>query len=109
MVKEGVEDWRWFIRKREEVNSRKIKVHTANGVLVDRTWKELRVANVTMKLDGEANLKIKHCMECTTFIVHRFPKLNAEIPPSLFFPAPAMLVVTLMFVFFKNQIYYKQQ
>ncbi|PWA79879.1 HAD-like domain-containing protein [Artemisia annua] len=94
MVKEGVEDCRWFIHDREEVKSRKSKVHTMNGVLVDRAWKELRVADVvkiqkdeyflsdlmllsssyeddicyveTMNLNGEANLKIKHCMKCTS-------------------------------------------
>ncbi|KAK9052922.1 hypothetical protein SSX86_029552 [Deinandra increscens subsp. villosa] len=92
MLKEGVEDWHRFIQDME-VNSRKVNVHIGGGVFVDRQWKMLRVGDVvkvnkneyfpsdllllsssyedgvcyveTMNLDGETNLKIKRCLECT--------------------------------------------
>ncbi|GJU37823.1 probable phospholipid-transporting ATPase 4 [Tanacetum coccineum] len=108
MVKEGVEDWRRFIQDRQ-VNSRKINVHTANGVFDDRAWKGIRVGDVvkvlkdeyfpsdllllsssyedgicyveTMNLDGETNLKVKRCMECTLCLDHavKFDKFKATI------------------------------
>ncbi|KAD3641546.1 hypothetical protein R6Q59_004164 [Mikania micrantha] len=92
MLKEGVEDWHRFLQDLE-VNSRTVKVHIGNGNFHDRSWKMLRVGDVvkvnkneyfpsdllllsssyedgvcyveTMNLDGETNLKIKRCLECT--------------------------------------------
>nr|XP_043639863.1 probable phospholipid-transporting ATPase 4 [Erigeron canadensis] len=92
ILKEGVEDWNRFLQDLD-VNSRKVKVHIGNGSFVDRSWKMLRVGDVvkvmkneyfpcdllslsssyedgvcyveTMNLDGETNLKIKRCLECT--------------------------------------------
>nr|GEZ40655.1 probable phospholipid-transporting ATPase 4 [Tanacetum cinerariifolium] len=43
----------------------KEKIHTGNGVFTDRSWKRLCVGDVTVNLDGETNNKIKRCMECT--------------------------------------------
>ncbi|KAL4569703.1 hypothetical protein LXL04_025345 [Taraxacum kok-saghyz] len=94
LMKEGVEDWRRRTTDRE-VNSRTVKVHTANGApFTDRPWKALQVGDIikvgkneyfpadllllsssyedglcyveTMNLDGETNLKIKRSLECTT-------------------------------------------
>ncbi|KAJ0824495.1 putative P-type phospholipid transporter [Helianthus annuus] len=92
ILKEGVEDWHRFLQDLE-VNSRKVRVHVGDGKFVDRSWKTLRVGDVvkvnkneyfpsdllllsssyedgvcyveTMNLDGETNLKIKRCLECT--------------------------------------------
>ncbi|KAI3501644.1 hypothetical protein L1887_29567 [Cichorium endivia] len=108
MVKEGVEDWHRFLQDLE-VNSRKVKVHIGNGSFVDRPWKMLRVGDVvkvskneyfpsdllllsssyedgvcyveTMNLDGETNLKIKRCLECTLGFDEevKFDKFKATI------------------------------
>lgn len=108
MVREGVEDWRRSIQDKE-VNSRKVKVHTGNGVFADQTWKGVCVGDVvkvlkneyfpgdllllsssyadgicyveTMNLDGESNLKIKRCMECTLSFDDevKFDKFKATI------------------------------
>lgn len=76
-----------------KVNSRKVKVHIGNGVLVEKAWRTLSVGDVvkvvkdeyfpsdllllsssyedgvcyveTMNLDGETNLKVKRCLEAT--------------------------------------------
>lgn len=76
-----------------KVNSRKVKVHTGNGLFVDKAWRSLSVGDVvkvlkdeyfpsdlfllsssyddgvcyveTMNLDGETNLKVKRCLEAT--------------------------------------------
>ncbi|PWA36804.1 P-type ATPase, HAD-like domain protein [Artemisia annua] len=107
-VREGVEDWRRLSQDRE-VNSRKIKVHTGNGVFADQAWKGVCVGDVvkvqkneyfpsdllllsssyadgicyveTMNLDGESNLKIKRCMECTLSFDDevKFDKFKATI------------------------------
>ncbi|KAJ9549620.1 hypothetical protein OSB04_022163 [Centaurea solstitialis] len=108
MLKEGVEDWHRFLQDLE-VNSRKVKVHIGNGVFVDRSWKVLRVGDVvkvrkneyfpsdllllsssyedgvcyveTMNLDGETNLKIKRCLECTSGFDQepKFDKFKATV------------------------------
>ncbi|KVH95088.1 HAD-like domain-containing protein [Cynara cardunculus var. scolymus] len=108
MLKEGVEDWHRFLQDLE-VNSRKVKVHIGNGMFVDRSWKVLRVGDVvkvskneyfpcdllllsssyedgvcyveTMNLDGETNLKIKRCLECTLGFDEelKFDKFKATI------------------------------
>ncbi|KAI3728061.1 hypothetical protein L6452_16689 [Arctium lappa] len=108
MLKEGVEDWHRFLQDLE-VNSRKVKVHIGNGKFVDRSWKVLRVGDVvkvikneyfpsdllllsssyedgvcyveTMNLDGETNLKIKRCLECTLIFDNeqKFDKFKATI------------------------------
>ncbi|XP_071694162.1 probable phospholipid-transporting ATPase 4 [Rutidosis leptorrhynchoides] len=92
ILKEAVEDWNRFLQDLD-VNSRKVKVHIGNGSFVDRSWRTIRVGDVvkvnkndyfpcdllllsssyedgvcyveTMNLDGETNLKIKRCLECT--------------------------------------------
>ncbi|CAH1415133.1 unnamed protein product [Lactuca virosa] len=108
MLKEGVEDWHRFLQDLE-VNSRKVKVHIGNGSFLDRPWKALRVGDVvkvskneyfpsdllllsssyedgvcyveTMNLDGETNLKIKRCLECTLGFDEelKFDKFKATI------------------------------
>ncbi|CAI9274898.1 unnamed protein product [Lactuca saligna] len=108
MLKEGVEDWHRFLQDLE-VNSRKVKVHIGNGSFLDRPWKVLRVGDVvkvskneyfpcdllllsssyedgvcyveTMNLDGETNLKIKRCLECTLGFDEelKFDKFKATI------------------------------
>ncbi|GJY32474.1 probable phospholipid-transporting ATPase 4, partial [Tanacetum coccineum] len=108
MLKEGVEDWHRFLQDLE-VNSRKVKVHVGNGIFVDRTWKVVRVGDVvkvnkneyfpsdllllsssyedgvcyveTMNLDGETNLKIKRCLECTLSFDQetKFDKFRATV------------------------------
>lgn len=78
------------------VNSRKVKVHTGNGLFVEKAWRALSVGDVvkvgkneyfpsdllllsssyedgvcyveTMNLDGETNLKVKRCLEATLSI-----------------------------------------
>ncbi|XP_076912027.1 putative phospholipid-transporting ATPase 4 [Bidens hawaiensis] len=108
MLREGVEDWHRFVQDRE-VNSRTVKVHIGNGTFVDRQWKLLRVGDVvkviknnyfpcdllllsssyddgvcyveTMNLDGETNLKVKRCLECTLPFdeEHKFGDFNAVV------------------------------
>ncbi|KAG6541122.1 hypothetical protein Mapa_017493 [Marchantia paleacea] len=92
MIKEAVEDSRRFTQD-QEINNRKIKVHTGQGKFEARAWKKLRVGDVvkvekdqffpadllmlsssypdgicyveTMNLDGETNLKLKRSLERT--------------------------------------------
>ncbi|PWA97906.1 P-type ATPase, HAD-like domain protein [Artemisia annua] len=108
MLKEGIEDWHRFLQDLE-VNSRKVKVHAGNGIFVDRTWKVVQVGDVvkvnkneyfpsdllllsssyedgvcyveTMNLDGETNLKIKRCLECTLSFDQetKFDKFKATV------------------------------
>ncbi|KAK3037101.1 hypothetical protein RJ639_029943, partial [Escallonia herrerae] len=45
MLKEALEDWHRFLQDLN-VNSRKVKVHTANGLFVEKAWKALCVGDV---------------------------------------------------------------
>ncbi|PWA97905.1 HAD-like domain-containing protein [Artemisia annua] len=67
MVKEGFEDWLLFIQDMV-VKSRKIKVHTTNGIIVDQAWKELRVGDV-IKGDGNPRLGVVGGFSLTNHIV----------------------------------------
>ncbi|KAF5206120.1 Phospholipid-transporting atpase [Thalictrum thalictroides] len=92
MAKEALEDWRRFMQDME-VNSRKINIHTGDGVFSYKAWQKIRVGDVvkvekdqffpadllllsssyddgicyveTMNLDGETNLKVKRSLEAT--------------------------------------------
>ncbi|GAB4828943.1 Putative phospholipid-transporting ATPase 9 [Ancistrocladus abbreviatus] len=108
MVKEGIEDWR---RKLQdiEVNNRKVKAHTGNGVFEQMEWRNLRVGDIvkvekdgffpadilllsssyedgicyveTMNLDGETNLKLKQGLDVTSILAEdsNFREFKATI------------------------------
>lgn len=93
MAKEALEDWRRFMQD-QEVNARKISVHTGDGVFSYKPWEKIQVGDIvkvekdqffpadllflsssyedgicyveTMNLDGETNLKVKRSLEATS-------------------------------------------
>ncbi|KAK7304207.1 hypothetical protein RJT34_15328 [Clitoria ternatea] len=108
MGKEAVEDWK---RKQQdiEMNNRKVKVHSGEGVFDYSKWRDLKVGDIvkvekdeffpadlillsssyddaicyveTMNLDGETNLKVKQALEETSKLQEdsRFQKFKATI------------------------------